>query len=160
MRFWTAVICLALGFALTAVAAEHWPRGPHPGLTPGSICRNPDEIRYPERIPYCSRSVKAELKEEIVRRYDRTLGTQIGRIGRRQFKIDHLIPLCLGGSNEPDNLWPQHPTLFALTDPIEERLCIRLREGKMKQAEAITLILRAKRQIEEAPVILDRLQEL
>ena len=25
----------------------------------------------------------------------------------RQIEIDHLIPLCLGGADDPSNLWPQ-----------------------------------------------------
>lgn len=34
----------------------------------------------------------------------------LGRYGKRDddtsFELDHLIPVSLGGSNDPDNLWP------------------------------------------------------
>ena len=30
---------------------------------------------------------------------------------RSEYKVDHFIPLCVGGSNEMSNLWPQY-TLF------------------------------------------------
>jgi hypothetical protein len=160
MKVITALICLALGLALTANAAEPWPRTPHPSLTPGSLCQTPSEYRYPERIAYCERAVKSERKDQVVALYDRTLGTRVGQQGRRNFKIDHLIPLCMGGSNEIDNLWPQHPEIYTLTDPLEGTLCILLQEGKIRQSEAVRLILLAKTQHDQIPVILDQFREL
>jgi hypothetical protein len=160
MKVIAALICLALGLALTANASDLWPRTPHPGLTPGSLCRTPSEYRYPERIPYCTRAVKSEVKDRVVQIYDSTLGTRIAQRGRRNFKIDHLIPLCMGGSNEVDNLWPQHPEIYTLTDPVEGMLCSMLQEGKIRQAEAIRLILLAKTRHDQIPVILDRFREL
>jgi hypothetical protein len=160
MKVITALICLALGLALTANASAPWPKTPHPELTPGSMCKAPNEYRYPERIPYCTRSVKSELKDRVVELYDRTLGTRVGQQGRRNFKIDHLIPLCMGGSNEMDNLWPQHPEIYTLTDPVEGALCSLLQEGKIKQVEAVRLIRLAKTRHDQIPVILDRFREL
>ena len=160
MKVITALICLALGLVLTANASEPWPRTPHPGLTPGSLCKTPDEYRYPERIPYCERSVKSELKDQVVALYDSRLGTRIGQQGRRNFKIDHLIPLCMGGSNEIENLWPQHPEIYTLTDPVEGVLCSLLREGKIRQSEAVQLIRVAKTRHDQIPLILDRFREL
>lgn len=159
MRVWIALICLALGFALTARAESRWPKTPHPELTPGSLCARPDQLRYPERIPYCSRSVRPEAKDEVVRIYDRRLGTRIEQMGRRDFKIDHFIPLCMGGSNELDNLWPQHPSIYVMTDPIEEQLCIRLREGRMKQSDAVRIIRLAKTRHDLIPSIQDQLRQ-
>ncbi len=63
---------------------------------------------------------------------------------RQDFKIDHLIPLCIGGSNETENLWPQHKSIFVHTDIIEQRLCDLMIAGKMLQAEAIGLIREVK----------------
>ena len=159
MKVWIALICLALGFALTAGASPRWPETPHPQLTPGSLCRTPDETRYPERIPYCRRDVDSETKEAVVRRYDQHLGTQVGRMGRQNFKIDHFIPLCMGGSNEMENLWPQHPTIYVQTDPLEEQLCLRLRDGKIRQSEAVRLIQLAKTRLDLLPSIQDQLRE-
>ncbi len=160
MKVITALICLALGIALTANAAEPWPRIPNSRLTPGSMCKTPSEYRYPERIAYCARAVKSERKDQVVALYDRTLGTRIAQQGRRNFKIDHLIPLCMGGSNEMDNLWPQHPEIYTLTDPVEGTLCTLLQQGKIRQSEAVRLILLAKTRHDQIPVILDQFQEL
>jgi hypothetical protein len=40
-------------------------------------------------------------RDEILTRYGLPPATHL------DFEIDHLIPLCLGGSDEPSNLWPQ-----------------------------------------------------
>ena len=40
-------------------------------------------------------------RDEILRRYGLPPGTH------PDYEIDHLIPLCLGGSDDPSNLWPQ-----------------------------------------------------
>ena len=64
---------------------------------------------------------------------------------RMAFKIDHLIPLCLGGSNNQNNLWPQHKTIYENTDPLEPFLCQVLSAGKIKQAEAVKILLEIKK---------------
>jgi hypothetical protein len=43
----------------------------------------------------------AARRDEILRRYGLPAGTH------PDYEIDHLIPLCLGGSNDLSNLWPQ-----------------------------------------------------
>ena len=56
----------------------------------------------------------------------------------------------MGGSNNPDNLWPQHVTVFERTDPVEPLLCQLMSEGKMRQSEAIETILEVKQHPETA----------
>ena len=141
---------IALFFALNAFALEPFPRTPDAALTPGSLCRDPEKQRYPERIDVCRRSVSSAMKDNIVRIYD-DRGYQVGRMGRQRFKIDHYIPLCMGGSNELDNLWPQHGTVFELTDPLEEATCGKMAAGRLKQAKAIEYIRRGKADPEIAP---------
>jgi hypothetical protein len=138
-------------------ATPNFPETPHLKMTPGSTCENPDSFRYPEKVPYCERSVKSETKWAIIEDYDRQLGYNIRGTGRNNFKIDHLIPLCMGGSNEISNLWPQHKTIYELTDPLEPALCGRLAEGRMTQVEAIDFIRRAKQNPDEAPRMLREL---
>lgn len=141
---------LALFFAsATALAAsagegERFPLSPDGHMTPGSVCAAADAIRYPERIKYCERNVKSERKNRIIETYDLELGFHIREMNRMDFKIDHLIPLCMGGSNESDNLWPQHKSVYEKTDPLEPMLCDLMAQGKLKQSEAIELILEAK----------------
>lgn len=78
-------------------------------------------------------------------------------MNRGDFKIDHLIPLCAGGSNEQDNLWPQHKTVYVKTDRIEESLCRLMASGHMSQAKAIDLILDVKHHLEKADRVLSDL---
>jgi hypothetical protein len=76
--------------------------------------------------------------------YDRQFGYETTQMQRTAFKIDHLIPLCMGGSNKSDNLWPQHASIYEHTDPIEPFLCGAMASGKLKQAEAVQIILSVK----------------
>lgn len=147
-------------FSTPAFSGTQFPLNPQPSLTPGSLCDSPDEFRYPERIRYCNRDVASELKDEIVRRYDATFGYQVGKIGRHNFKIDHYIPLCLGGSNDETNLWPQHPSVYEITDPLESKLCEKLSEGKIKQTQAIELVKKGKNNLKLVAGILTNLESL
>ncbi len=127
-----------------ALAQNLYPSGPAQELTPGSLCQKKGHPRHSERINYCPRSVSKATKIDVIRSYDENLGYQIRQMRRQDFKIDHLIPLCIGGSNETENLWPQHKSIFVHTDIIEQRLCDLMIAGKMLQAEAIGLIREVK----------------
>ncbi len=155
-----ALFGLNLFWNTTVFALDAYPTSPQPSLTPGSLCTTPNSRRYPEKIAYCDRNVESELKDQIVKKYDATFGYRINSIGRRNFKIDHYIPLCMGGSNAETNLWPQHPTVYEITDPIEPLLCNQMALGLMKQSEAIRLIKLVKNDLRQAPRILQSLQEL
>ncbi len=137
-----------------------FPTGPNTDMTPGAICESADEFRYPERIPYCNRDVETKLKNEIIRKYDQELGFNIQSMPRAKFKIDHFIPLCMGGSNDRSNLWPQHESVYKVTDPLEPLLCNKMAQGKLLQAEAMQMIRRAKLHLEEAQEILGKASSL
>ena len=124
--------------------------GPHDDLTPGSFCSTPASYRYSERIAWCRRDVTRDTKQAVMMTYDRHHGYEVTRMNRQDFKIDHYIPLCMGGSNEADNLWPQHKSVYAATDPIEQRLCELLASGEMRRAEAVELVRQAKADLDEA----------
>ncbi|MBC7690548.1 MAG: HNH endonuclease [Methylotenera sp.] len=130
--------------AISASALDRFPQSPDPALTPGAVCKAGKVYRYPEHVLYCSRSVGSALKQQIMANYDARLGFVVTQMNRREFKIDHYIPLCMGGSNDITNLWPQHQTVYQYTDRIEMEACNRMFEGRLKQAEAIELIKRAK----------------
>jgi hypothetical protein len=137
-----------------------FPRGPVLQKTPGTLCSRPTEKRYRERINYCERNVSGNLKNEIIREYDREFHYTIGQMNRREFKIDHYIPLCAGGSNEKENLWPQHQTIYELTDQVEGEICVHMSQGIMSQKEAIELIRSVKSAPETGPQEFERLQRL
>jgi len=64
---------------------------PDPRLTPGRIAKGPQDRRR----------VTEEMARQVFRLY------QIPWRRRPEFKIDHLIPVELGGADTIDNLWPQ-----------------------------------------------------
>lgn len=140
-----AVITAVVGMLVSsAVFAGGYPKGPDAQMTPGDLCHRPTELRYAEKIAYCKRNVDTSTKNQIIKAYDQNLGFGIGSMPRNKFKIDHFIPLCMGGSNEKENLWPQHESVYNLTDPLEQEACEKMAEGKLLQEEAVALIREAK----------------
>ena len=152
-------IQLVISFVFTASAwAEKFPLGPNPNLTPGSVCDQPDSYRYQEQIAYCKRDVQGELKWAIIHEYNEKLGFSIQT--RNQYKIDHFIPLCMGGSNHRNNLWPQHKTVYVITDALEAKACEKMRDGVLSQRDAIQLIKTAKLNLNMAQQIEQQIDSL
>lgn len=115
---------------------------PHRSLTTGSICdeSDPDFVRYryDEQIAYCKRNVKKDQKTEIYRLY------QVPSHCRSEYTIDHFIPLSIGGTNHPDNLWPEHKSIKRLRRNLELDLYKLMEQGRITQADAIHRIREAK----------------
>lgn len=151
---------LVLSFVIQVHGNENYPRTPDLQQTPGSLCHGKSSKRYPEKISYCGRSVSKSEKMEVIRVYEQKLGYQILRYGRQSFKIDHLIPLCAGGSNEINNLWPQHQSIYELTDPLEGLVCEKMAQGRLLQARAIEYIMKAKLRPETSETIIREVQGL
>ncbi len=146
------------GSKTSAVSPPNVPSSPAPKLTPGALCNDPDEYRYPEHIPYCRRDVSRDTKDKVFSLYESAFQFSVQSIGREHFKIDHYIPLCMGGGNEVGNLWPQHESVYPLTDPIEFRLCQMMEQGALSQADAILLIREVKAHLERAQSFLRDLE--
>ncbi len=144
----------------SAVMAGEFPTRPDPQLTPGSLCDKPNSKRYPEGVPYCTRSVGSSLKDQVMRTYDERLDYQVTSMDRSAFKIDHYIPLCAGGSNHSNNLWPQHKSVYAITDPLEPLICEKMAKGTLRQADAVVFIRRAKANLSEVNSIIRQIQAL
>ncbi len=140
--------------------ADSFPTGPAQQMTPGKLCDKPNSTRYREKIAYCDRDVSPALKHQIIEDYDRKFGYTIESMPRNEFKIDHYIPLCVGGSNDVTNLWPQHESVYTITDPLEEALCEKMYRGKLLQKDAVKLIIEAKNHLNEVPAILARVSAL
>lgn len=74
---------------------------PNPELTPGKIASvNLDEI-CAKNYALNSRNVSSATKMKVYKLYNIDLTSCRGGC-----KIDHLIPLSIGGSNDISNLWP------------------------------------------------------
>lgn len=119
-----------------------FPFVPDSEMTQGSLCtkKDPDYgyLRYGEKIPYCNRNVEYHTKTEIYRMYG------VADKCRKQYTVDHFIPLALGGSNHVDNLWPEHKSIKNLRHSLEIELYKKMDQGKITQKEAIRIIRHAK----------------
>ena len=135
------------------------PSGPNPSLTPGTLCTHPDAYRYPAHIPYCNRNVDYDTKAKVFQSY-RKLGFTIDLSRREDFKIDHYYPLCLGGSNEETNLWPQHKSIFVITDSLEQATCEQLARGKVTQERAVQIVVKGKADLTSVKDLMRELNSL
>jgi hypothetical protein len=82
---------LAVSLILAANVSAQEGLVPNPKLTPGRVARTEKERS----------GVTLKLEQKVFARYRLPWGR------RAEFKIDHLIPLELGGADTLDNLWPQ-----------------------------------------------------
>jgi hypothetical protein len=152
------VLCIPF---LALADHQQFPLGPNdPGITPGKLCDHPDEYRYPEKIPYCKRDVSKGTKNQVIKVYDQQLGYEVEKMDRQDFKIDHYIPLCAGGANDKTNLWPQHKSVYAVTDPLEPLVCDKMAQGRLLQVDAIRYIREAKADLSKAQAIIDEVSGL
>jgi hypothetical protein len=158
-NFFLVLVFLLAGQAFAGQKGP-FPLGPDASMTPGSLCDRPSEYRYPEKIAYCNRNVDSETKRQIIRDYNEKLGYQIKDADRAKYKIDHFYPLCMGGSNHVDNLWPQHESVYAQTDMIEQVGCEKMAAGRLQQRLAIDLVRQAKLDLSKAKAVLARIRAL
>lgn len=135
-------ILLVAAIVLSTVIANAIPLIPNEDWAQGSLCnrKNSDyeTDRYDQKIPYCKRNVASSLKAELYDKYGIPEGC------RDRYTIDHIIPLSIGGDNTPENLWPEHKAIKALRPFLEEEVFVEVRDGHMKQQEAIDIILKNK----------------
>ena len=113
---------------LTLMLAAHAQAGedmlPNRKLTPGKIARR-DKDRH---------GVNEEMERRVFDRY------HIPWRRRLEFKVDHLIPVELGGADAVENLWPQslstRPYNAQRKDLLTQCLLARIAAGKMTLAKA------------------------
>jgi hypothetical protein len=97
---------------------------PNPKLTPGRIAER-DKDRG---------GVTLKMEQKVFARY------RLPWSRRTEFKVDHLIPIELGGADRIDNLWPQSlrmkPYDADRKELLTEVLLERIRTGRMTIAQA------------------------
>jgi hypothetical protein len=122
IRITSIALLAALCLAFEARAGDNLL--PNPKLTPGKIARNGKDRN----------GVTPEIERKVFERY------RIPWERRRQFKIDHLIPLELGGADSIDNLWPQSVTTKPYNarrkEMLTQHLLARIANGQMTIAQA------------------------
>jgi hypothetical protein len=80
--------------------------------------------------------VLSARRDEILRRYKLPIGPH------PDYEIDHLIPLCLGGSDDVSNLWPEPRRSKEKTwnaerkDRLERLMCDMVCSGQIDIATA------------------------
>ena len=118
---------LFLAVLILTIAANAWAQDallPNPRLTPGRIAER-DKDRG---------GVTVKMEQKVFARY------RLPWSRRAEFKIDHLIPLELGGADTIDNLWPQSlrikPYGADRKELLTELLLQRIRTGRMTIAQA------------------------
>jgi hypothetical protein len=129
-----AALAIAGILMVPAMAVEVWPDS---DLTGGSV-----RIDGHDRLAMCGHAkehrgtMSASRRDEILRRYGLPPGTH------PDYEIDHLIPLCLGGGDDPSNLWPQMRRRIEsewnaeAKDRLERRLCDMVCAGQLDIATA------------------------
>jgi hypothetical protein len=85
------LITLGILFALASEIQAQESLLPNPKLTPGRIAQSEKDLR----------GVSVEMEQKVFARY------KLPWTRRAAYKIDHLVPLELGGADTIDNLWPQ-----------------------------------------------------
>jgi hypothetical protein len=122
IRTTLAVLLIAFCFAVNVRADEG--TLPDPKLTPGKVARR-DKDRN---------GVTEEMERKVFDRY------HIPWRRRLEFKVDHLIPIELGGADTIDNLWPQSlytkPYNAQRKELLTRRLLARIASGQMTLTQA------------------------
>ena len=122
----TRIISTAL-LALALVAAQARAEDlllPNPKLTPGKLAQRDKDLH----------GVSVAMEQKVFKRY------RIPWTRRAEFKIDHLIPLELGGADSMENLWPQNlrvkPYGYERKELLTRCLLLRIGEGRITLAQA------------------------
>jgi hypothetical protein len=114
---------LAVSLILAANVSAQEGLVPNPKLTPGRVARTEKERS----------GVTLKLEQKVFARY------RLPWARRADFKIDHLIPLELGGADTLDNLWPQSlrtkPYGADRKELLTEVLLEQIRTGRMTLAQ-------------------------
>lgn len=158
-------LTMVLSFNLSSVAEASFigkfeiPDGPNAEKTPGDLCKY-GRPRYSQKITYCERNVSSSTKQRIIAEYDVELGYEIRQLPRGDFKIDHFIPLSIGGSNDEKNLWPQHKSVYKFTDPIESHVANLIANNRISQADAIQAVKDCKLNLPKCKDVEDYLRSL
>jgi hypothetical protein len=97
---------------------------PNPKLTPGRVAQRDKD----------KRGVTVTMEQKVFARY------RLPWSRRAEFKIDHLIPVELGGADTIDNLWPQSvrakPYGADRKELLTEVLLQRIARGQITLAQA------------------------
>ena len=132
------LISLILLTSSAATAQKASPILPNRALTPGATLPvKVDDIRVPGYTKKV-RNVPQDVKDKVYAEYG------ITHRAPREYEVDHLISLELGGSNSVLNLWPQsyltQPWNAHVKDRLENKLHAMVVSGQMSLPNAQRMI--------------------
>lgn len=134
MKVFTLVLIFFCSYASVHASGPDWDQ------TPGEICQPKDrdfeKYDYPEQIARCKRHVTKSEKKKVADSYG-----GIPEDDWRNYEFDHLIPLCAGGSNAIENIWPEPIDHAHEKDKVENQVCRGMKAGTMTQKKAIQTIM-------------------
>lgn len=132
MKSFTVAIFLNLFLLISFAEAFQQPKAT---LTPGAACSEQDSdfkgYDYPSHVARCNRNITIQEKQRVAASYG-----NIPESDWKNYEFDHLLPLCAGGSNSDQNLWPQPIDEAHLKDTLEVQICTAMKAGTMTQDEA------------------------
>jgi hypothetical protein len=112
-----------------AVPPSGWARPPSP-VTPGAAAHSLAAICPAVSAALSAARPTAAVRDQVYARYG------IGPGARHRFRIDHLVPLELDGSNSLRNLWPQPVRAAHAKDRLEATLHSLVCAGQITLATA------------------------
>jgi hypothetical protein len=110
---------------------------PNPALTPGDVDQHDRSQVCVLGEAHRRRAVSYRVRDRVYLAYGIPRGQRKGL-----YRIDHLIPLELGGSNRAANLWPQPVADSKLKDRVEDELHEAVCDGGMSLDAAQRAIAR------------------
>lgn len=117
MRLNAAVLSFALAFVPALAGADM----PNRALTPGAVADADLRVVCASGYASAHRKVPYAERDAIYNLYGIPRGTRSAS-PRRGYRLDHLVPLEIGGANVPQNLWPQRYADSRLKDRVEDAL--------------------------------------
>ncbi len=120
MRALITALALSLTACATAAAALELPNA---SMTPGAIASSDPVVVCQYGYASAHRNVPYAVRDRVYNEYG------IPRGHRKGLRVDHLIPLEIGGANDVRNLWPQKLAESKVKDRVEDDLrvavCVR-----------------------------------
>jgi hypothetical protein len=109
--------CLLLsGLLISTICRADSPLSPDPQLTPGDVLSTDASVICVPGYTKTVRNVSAAEKKQVYENYG------IETRQPREYEVDHLISLELGGSNEIANLWPESYITEPLNAHVKDQL--------------------------------------
>lgn len=115
--------------------------GPAYAQSTGALCTSADGdfigFKYGGMVAMCRRRVTPLMKRQVFARE----GVPFTSKERARREVDHVIPLCAGGSNHIENLQLQFWDAAKRKDALESQLCSAIRRGVMSQQDGLKWFL-------------------